>query len=195
MWRFEGDYISQIYFLINLSLNPTHLLKPTHMNIPYSQEWPMWRSWMTLRICVFTEVLFMFKSTYPLNLAFFPFLAIFSEAYCWCFFSSSESVESKKVSKCFLKSFDCLRSMQSFLGVSVCVYLCLSLSTISGNWQHRDKIKRWTDELCQNTKGKQNKQCYFSNGIRTVYSKQFIELQVWNSCSGIHLRQEECARE
>ncbi len=146
-------------------------------------------------MCVFTEVLFMFKSTYPLNLAFFPFLAIFQKLTVDVFFSSSESVESKKVSKCFLKSFDCLRSMQSFLGVSVCVYLCLSLSTISGNWQHRDKIKRWTDELCQNTKGKQNKQCYFSNGIRTVYSKQFIELQVWNSCSGIHLRQEECARE
>lgn len=134
-------------------------------------------------MCVFTEVLFMFKSTNPLNLA----LLFFSEAYCvfWVY-------RVQKSEQMFLKKFWLsLEYTKLPRCVFVCVYICLSLSTISGNWQHRDKIKRWTDELCQNTKGKQNKQCYFSSGVRTFYTMQFIELQVWNSCSGINLQQED----
>lgn len=51
-----------------LSLNPTHLLKPTH-------KYPLLPGTAAVEeladityMCVFTEVLFMFKSAYPLNL-------------------------------------------------------------------------------------------------------------------------------
>lgn len=148
-------------------------------------------------ICVFLLKCFSCSSkqihlTLPFFFFFLSFLAFFfflRSLLCFFFFWVCRVQKSEQI---FLKKFWLsLEYTKLPQCVFVCVYICLSLSTISGNWQHRDKIKRWTDELCQNTKGKQNKQCYFSNGIRTFYTMQFIELQVWNSCSGINLQQED----